>query len=283
MLYERMSMHVKDELEGMAFRPIIAEIMDSRFDPGFRLSTAAHDIWHLWYVLENEAVVWLYDVEHAAKEGHAFLIPGGATHGLIVPISRPCRVFDVKFAPGSSQARQVHGGVMEDRFGIRHLIDRVLNELDRKAPAWETVVCGLFDEVLGEVARRLHGPDLAAIPHRASYCSLVWQAAAFIEANFTRPLGLDDVAGQVALSPKYLSLIFRKTTGFTVREFITNVRIEKAKQMLARQDMPVKEVAQRVGYDSIYHFSRVFRTTVGVPPTVFRQTHNTHYHSYNAE
>lgn len=267
-MLERVSIHVKDELEDRALHPVISEIMDSHFDPGYRQRWFAHDPWHLWYILDGRAVVGVAGEEFDAGEGDLFLIPGGVLHYLEIPGPGSCRIFDAKFDFVSDISDSPGSGYLRDRFGVRHLIDRIVIELNRRAPAWETAVRGLFNEVVGEVFRRFSLPE-TEVP----WPEAVHRAVEYIEANFHRPIQLEDVADHVAFSPKYLAVLFKRATGYSVKEYVTFVRIERAKWYLTHSNLSVKEVSLRTGYSSIHYFSRLFHTTVGVPATVFRRNH----------
>ena len=66
--------------------------------------------------------------------------------------------------------------------------------------------------------------------------------------------------------------MFKEVTGKSYTEFITAVRIEKAKKMLTVTDMQVCDIAREVGYDDQNYFSRCFRKLEGVSPTKYRES-----------
>lgn len=269
-MIERVTIHVKDEVEGKALHPIISEIMDSCFDPGYSQAWFAHDLWHIWYVLDGRAHVGLDGDVATASPGDMYLIPGGVPHSLVIPGPEPCRVFDAKFtfAGSDSQTQPTIGGHLHDEFGVKHLIARILSELSRQAPAWETAVRGIFNEVVGEVMRRFSLPTV-----ESPWPESVKDAISYIEENYHHRIQLEDVAAHVAFSPKYLAILFKKATGYTIREYITRARVERAKWYLSHSEITINEIADLVGYSSIYYFSRLFRATVGVPPSVYRRHH----------
>ncbi len=77
---------------------------------------------------------------------------------------------------------------------------------------------------------------------------------------------------EVYLSPNYISLIFKKETGSTAVEYITQVRMEAAKKLLSDTEMKILEVAETVGYENPQYFSTVFKKYTGVHPQQFRCT-----------
>jgi len=76
------------------------------------------------------------------------------------------------------------------------------------------------------------------------------------------------------ISSTHLGNLFRKYVGKTYVEYLTGLRMEKAQQlMLAHPDMPLKDIAEIVGYIDRHYFTKVFKQTTGLSPSVFRERH----------
>ncbi len=84
-------------------------------------------------------------------------------------------------------------------------------------------------------------------------------------------LNLDDIARQFYMNPFYISQLFRKKTGETFMNYITGVRIQKAKELLLTTDRNIYEIAAAVGYENIRYFSDLFRKIEGRTPSDFRR------------
>jgi AraC-like DNA-binding protein len=92
----------------------------------------------------------------------------------------------------------------------------------------------------------------------------------FIESEADQRVRLADAAEQAFLSPFHYHRLFTHTFGETPHEFLTRLRIDRARQYLA-QGMPVTEVCFAVGYESVGSFSARFRSIVGKSPSQFQQ------------
>jgi len=92
----------------------------------------------------------------------------------------------------------------------------------------------------------------------------------YLEDNYDKRVSLEDAAQQVYLNPVYLSAIIKQETGSTFSDYLTLIRVEKAKKMLA-QSLPVKEVAVAVGYPDSNYFCRVFKKVTGDTATGYRK------------
>lgn len=102
------------------------------------------------------------------------------------------------------------------------------------------------------------------------YSGIVTKAKKYIDANFHNEISLDEVSQVVNISPYYFSKVFKDETGENFMKYLTNIRIEKAKELLADRNNTIKEVCLSVGYSDPNYFSRIFKKSVGITPTEFR-------------
>jgi AraC-like DNA-binding protein len=105
---------------------------------------------------------------------------------------------------------------------------------------------------------------------KQTYGSLFDEATAILASEFSRPTKVEDVARRLATSPRQLQRVFAEVYGVGFRAYLRRVRMCRAAELLATTDLPVKEVAQRVGYRDASQFSKAFKRTRGVTPTEAR-------------
>lgn len=96
----------------------------------------------------------------------------------------------------------------------------------------------------------------------------------YIQGHITDKLTLNDIASLFGISPNYLSTLFKKTTGIGFNEYIRLEKIALAKVILLETDKKVYEVADKLGFESAFYFSKVFKRTVGLSPREFIQTNS---------
>ena len=94
----------------------------------------------------------------------------------------------------------------------------------------------------------------------------------YAAALFSEPLTLHDLANAASLSPNHFLKSFRQVFGQTPHQFLTECRLQEAKNLLAREQSPVTHVCLAVGFESLGSFSTLFRKRFGVPPSQFRQS-----------
>jgi len=96
------------------------------------------------------------------------------------------------------------------------------------------------------------------------------QAKQFIERNFDKKIVLEDVAGQLCLSPKYFSRIFKQITGQGFNGYRLSIKTKQACALLKSSDYTVTEIADRLGYQNLESFIRMFEKMMKTSPTQYR-------------
>ncbi|OMC09270.1 MULTISPECIES: AraC family transcriptional regulator [unclassified Mycobacterium] len=115
---------------------------------------------------------------------------------------------------------------------------------------------------------RLAGPVVAEL--RRSGEPLLAEVFDVIDRRHAEPLSLRDVADELGMTPGHLTTVVRRRTGRTVGEWITERRMATARALLAETDLPVAEVARRVGLPDPGYFSRLFGRAHGASPREWR-------------
>jgi len=103
------------------------------------------------------------------------------------------------------------------------------------------------------------------------YSKEVFEAIKFIKSNFHKDISLQQVAENVEMSPNYLSSLFKKEVQMNLIEYINQVRIEKAKEILLSSSLKTYEVAEKVGFTDESYFSRTFKKFTGIRPVEYRK------------
>ncbi len=96
------------------------------------------------------------------------------------------------------------------------------------------------------------------------------QAKTYIRGHFAENLNRDRVADHVCVTPNYLSRVFCRESGISLREYINLCRIEEAKRLITDPGKSLTWIAFEVGFESAQYFSTVFKRTTGVSPYLWR-------------
>ena len=118
--------------------------------------------------------------------------------------------------------------------------------------------------------------DMKSIDYRDSHIqtkhhSKIHEAKKYIDEKFAqKDLSLNDVASHVNVSPNHFSTIFSQEAEMTFIEYLTSVRINKAKQLLLASGMKCGDIAFEVGYNDSHYFSFIFKKNIGMSPREYR-------------
>lgn len=93
----------------------------------------------------------------------------------------------------------------------------------------------------------------------------------YINENFHTNLTLEIIGELVHLHPSYLSKVFKEMTGINLSSYITDVRMEKAAELMEQTNLKVYDVMERIGYQKSQHFSKLFKEKYGVTPNEYRR------------
>lgn len=100
--------------------------------------------------------------------------------------------------------------------------------------------------------------------------NLLQNVCAYLQENFQHDINRESVAGQFQITPNHLSRLFKTEGSMKFNDYLTYVRVDRAKFMLGKYDMTLKEIALRCGYPDLGYFCRVFKNIVHKTPTQYK-------------
>lgn len=133
-------------------------------------------------------------------------------------------------------------------------------------PWKEEKLTGLISEAISSI-KEISSDDGKSENLQDSQKSIIKK---YIKENYKRDLSAGDVAGILGYSDVYFSKIFKQLFDDTFINYLTNLRIEKAKVLLKDVSFNIKEVGASVGYTDSNYFTKVFKRAVGMSPSEYR-------------
>lgn len=148
---------------------------------------------------------------------------------------------------------------------MRRIIE--LGEEPEATAAGSSLMYGLLMELTREHATALTEASGTEQRHR----DMVLQAAALIRESPAMTCPVGELARNAGYSVDHFSRIFLKTIGVRPQDYIINAKIERARQLLGESDLTIGNIAEVVGFQDIFYFSRQFKLKTGATPTEFRR------------
>ena len=99
---------------------------------------------------------------------------------------------------------------------------------------------------------------------------MIAKARVFIREYQAESISLHRIADTLNVSTFYFCKMFKKATGLNFTEYVSRVRVEKARNLLLNPNLRISEIAYEVGFQSLTHFNRVFKKITGQSPTDYR-------------
>jgi len=102
----------------------------------------------------------------------------------------------------------------------------------------------------------------------------VSNAKLYIRENYSKNISISDIADKEGFNVSYFSTLFKKETGQTFSEYLSNVRMNEAKRLLKETNLSVALVCEAVGYSDLKHFNAIFRKNAGIKPSEYRKLYS---------
>lgn len=157
---------------------------------------------------------------------------------------------------------------------LSRLIENVASEIEKSESGWREVLNSLVNQISIHILRfysNIERSDSVELSRVGMVDRRLRRAIEFMHDNCHRELQLSEIAQAAYLSPFHFAHLFKSITGTTPRTYLSSVRIERARRLLAETDVSISEVAGRVGYESQSHFTNVFKDATGMTPRAFRK------------
>jgi AraC-like DNA-binding protein len=149
--------------------------------------------------------------------------------------------------------------------GIIRFFDKIIRELQLKRKNFFMLSNLYLEELLLTISRQLTEESSENYGRN----QLIEQAIEYFHKEYRNPISIEEYAKRCNISCCWFIRSFKKYTGTTPGQYLANIRINKAKELLRDGVFNISETAEFVGYDNALYFSRIFKKNVGMPPTEF--------------
>lgn len=151
------------------------------------------------------------------------------------------------------------------------LAKRLLREFRAEDDSSALALEGILLELLAEAARTMEARRNGDAQESAVAPRWLRRVQEFLEASFRENLSLCEIAGVGEVHPVHLAREYRRYFHSSIGEFLRRKRIEEARQLLAKSNAPISEIALACGFSDQSHFSAAFKRQAGLTPGKFRQ------------
>lgn len=168
--------------------------------------------------------------------------------------------------PSLLESFHIHTGYIGDILQVKQLFQEIILELQLKKPGFRTVIHACFLKLLVLIDRH---QGKSPIQHQQDF--LIDRLIIHLNQSYHLSWSVKEMAGYCNLSEGYFAHYFKGITGVSPMQYITSLRIDKAKSYLTESTMTVSSIALILGYQDAMYFSRVFKKLTGVSPSEYRK------------
>lgn len=229
-----------------------------------------HAQWQWFVVTGGEIELTLDNQMYVVKSGHSLLVGSETERSYLARESARfiwvrmssenidlTRLQEMKLPIGAELQPDLHALVEE-------LIHPGSADTTELAQALMTrLLIGLKRSLQSESARRVR-------PQVGVSREMIERLEAFMRHHLHEPLTRQQLADAVHLSPSHLARVFRSATGQTLHQRLSELRLQRARELLLESTMAITQIAQEAGFQSFSHFTSTFKADVGVTPSKFR-------------
>lgn len=153
---------------------------------------------------------------------------------------------------------------------IRTLFEYLLREVRDKQPGYEWTASSIVQQILALLARS-HKLQFAE-RQQSMPDAIRSKALRYIHLHYSQPISVADLAAHVSLSESRFSNVFREVTGLPPLKYVTQFRLQKAKELMANTSLSIRQITASVGIEDQLYFSKLFKKYMGQTPTAYRQS-----------
>jgi AraC-like DNA-binding protein len=246
-----------------------------------------HSFFEICYAFAGRGEFLICGELHEVKAGDVFVAKPDEPHEIIADKKDPLEIYFWSYTLLPPPKRQTGASdidtllraflatsqrVQHDMTHMERTLELLTDEVVKREAGYSQVVQGLVTKLLLDTARavtNVHVPSVQA--SRSPGDAAVNLMTRYLQDNYDRPLSIQDVVAQVRLSERHARRLFLGATGKSIKQYLTSLRLDVAKQRLLSENVSVSDIAFAVGFSDVRHFSTTFRTNVGVTPSEFRE------------
>ncbi|MDD6176070.1 MAG: AraC family transcriptional regulator [Firmicutes bacterium] len=256
-------------LLNMGFGAVAPVLCGEQFcEPSHSFGPARREYYLLHFVVEGCGVYHCGEADYPVGPGQLFVIRPEEMTVYCADAQNPWHYIWVGFRVNEPLAEEMHTLLQQNVFTLPNA-RRIFQEIAASGQlhaSRELFVCGKVYELLSmmmESSGQQHN-DLN---------NYVLRAKDYVEANYVSDLSVQGIANYLGLSRSYFSAIFKQSEGVSPQEFIVDLRLRKAGELIAERGYRPGEAAAACGYTDVFNFSKMFKRKFGVPPGHYRREH----------
>lgn len=253
-----------------------------KYQPDWHVIRHVHDFAQLLYVVDGEGWIIMDDSKHTMGKDMLFLIAPGCRHEFESGKTSCLKTIEVKFIMDN---RRLYDAICSKPLSleisnaeIRNTFESMLDEALSKEYLYKDTINLMVFSLLFKLARLQNinkNENAIVLDGERMDCTYkgmdLKKILVFIEENYNRAINLNDLSRMMNdRKPSYLCKIFKEKFNITIMQYINNLRLNKAKELLAFSELNISQVSEMVGFATVHYFSRFFKQRENISPIEYK-------------
>ncbi len=244
-----------------------------------------HEYYQIVYVLGGEGVINIEETRHITQVGQLYIIKPNLKHAIIASNSKALITVEIKFYCANDFTNNMLLSlpvfIPNTDIDIRNIFICITEEIKKQKMYFKEMINTLLGQIAYLIFRKSNETKedkidypREIIENKVEYQPInnkvLEEAIAYINENYSEPVNLSDLAKRVYLNPIYFCTVFKDAFGVSPMHYLQIVRIENSKKLLKNTNHSITQISNKVGFQSVHHFSKLFKSNVGMSPSDFR-------------
>lgn len=264
---------------------LLYQIGDLSCDAGYVIGEHIQHCYEISYIVSGKGTYYRDGVAYPVKAGDIFLNLPGERHDGKADSIDPFRYFYVgfNFAEGvdvqnslfhiQKMFDHIQNRVTADNIGMHEPFVSIFNELINLNSYSTLMIKTYLNQIIVLAYRNFFEswkPDYSPQKKTDENKKMVYEIIHYIDYNLLKMTELTQIATELHYSYNYISSIFSKEVGLTIKEYYNRKRFEKAVEWLKTSDLSITQIAEKLHYQTIHTFSKAFSKNFGISPTEYQ-------------
>ena len=243
-----------------------------------------HEYLEFGFIYKGTGLYHIDGVDYQASAGDVFIIPAKVEH---FEINNPECPFEIIFFMVKHVGRNVEE--FNDNLGqfkgkvhltqgkkVREIFDNIYDEIVIKSPGYIAFIDAQLKSLYILLYRQIVAPEGPGLNESQKLTSsernlrVLEKINEYLLLHMDEKCSIESMAQHFFYHPKYLSQIIKKETGKTLSDYIQSMRIDRSKELLSQSDISIEQIAEKLGFSSVQHFYKRFKTEAGITPNMYR-------------
>lgn len=263
----------------------LCQVGDLYCGNSYHLERHKQSVYEITYICSGKGTFFIDDRSYKVKRGNIILTRPGEMHEGVADGIDPFRYFYIGFLFCDlgddedsiyKEIRHIFDTIpypaTEDMYDIESAFTKIYREILKSDKYSNYLIKSYMSEIVLLTSKNFTNNSKTMETYDIRR-DLIDEIMNYINLNYDRLIKINEISSYIGYSSSYISHVFSKKMGMSIKDYCENLRLEKAVKMLQQSDKTISEIADAFHYSSVQSFSKAIKARYGVSPSSFKNKH----------